>query len=101
LPPILKSSGHSRETLVKYLLYNLNIIHEKHPFLPAPPFFTLLISALFSRTLDSDYVQFLGQYPFASDDASAIYICTVLVQFSWSDAFCHYMKHAVSSFCVK
>ena len=48
LPPISKSSDHSREYLVKYLLYNLYRIHEKeHPFLPALPLFTLLISSFF------------------------------------------------------
>ena len=98
-PPILKSSKPSRASLVRYSLYKMNRIGNKHhPCLTPLPVFTLLVSpsSSFCLTLWSMYnllINLLSHQLITVTFRIYIY----LVQLPWSNAFCLYMNQVHNS----
>ena len=98
-PPILKSPNPSRASLVRYSLYKVNRIGNKHhPCLTPLPVFTLLVSPLpsFCLTLWSMYnllTNLLSHQLITVTFRIYIY----LVQLPWSNAFCQYMNQVHNS----
>ena len=84
-----------RPSLVSYSLYNLNrIVDKNQPFIPPPSIFTLLDYSWSSRNLTfwSTYDLLIS---FISRQSTVVpfRICTNLIHFTQSNAFCQSMKH--------
>jgi hypothetical protein len=98
-PPIVKSPNPSRAFLVIHSLYRLNRIGDKqHHCLTPLPIFTLLVSPQFSRTLTlSAIYKLLINLLSRQSIPISFRICNILVQLTWSNAFCQSMKQTLSS----
>ena len=88
-----------RPSLASYSLYNLNrIVDKNQPFLPPLSIFTLLDYSWSSRNLTfwSTYDLLIS---FISRQSTAVpfRICTNLIHFTQSNAFCQSMKHVHNS----